>query len=171
MAPSRTAEIGPANKSKAPAGSSTGSAVSVAAGFAPLAIGTETIGSIILPAGRAGVYAFRAGYNTVPMDGVLHLTPDLDMIGAYARCTKDLEEVASYLLDRPELLALRPGISWGEKALSVAFADIKEWKFSDEMCSSDDPEFMDKQQVDALDIHYHSVVRLTMTRLKLTNQL
>lgn len=131
----------------APAGSSTGSAVAVAAGFAPLAIGTETVASVILPAGRAGVYAFRAGADTIPMDGVLHLMPDVDMIGLFARCSMDLAELASCLLDKPSLLAMRPGLSWGEGLLTVAFADPREWNFHTDIIGDANFEHVNRQMV------------------------
>jgi amidase len=122
----------------APGGSSTGPAVSVAAGFAPLAVGTETVGSVVLPAGRAGVYAFRAAYGSVPMHGVLHLTPDIDMIGTFGRCPEDLRELTACLQDRQNLLTTAAEIHSGNLSLGVAFADVKEWIFGQEVCPGDD---------------------------------
>ncbi|PTB48318.1 hypothetical protein M431DRAFT_100241, partial [Trichoderma harzianum CBS 226.95] len=73
-----------------PCGSSTGSAVGVSAGYAPLALGTESIGSIVMPGSRAGLYAFKPALNTVNMDGVFKTSVELDVVGGLARSTADL---------------------------------------------------------------------------------
>jgi amidase len=73
-----------------PGGSSTGSAVGVSAGFAPLSIGSETSGSICMPANRAGLYSMKATGGTVPMDGVFALSRDFDGLGGMANSPEDL---------------------------------------------------------------------------------
>ncbi|KAJ8125494.1 hypothetical protein O1611_g8145 [Lasiodiplodia mahajangana] len=73
-----------------PCGSSTGSAVGVSAGYAPLSLGTETIGSIVMPASRAGLYAFKPALNAVSMDGVFKSSLELDVVGGLARSARDL---------------------------------------------------------------------------------
>lgn len=83
------------------------------------------------------------------MDHVLPLSPDFDMIGIFGRCTKDLEELASYLIDKPDLLAIRPGVSWGERMRKVAFADPREWKLDEKMCPADNSESLNRQQIEA----------------------
>lgn len=65
----------------APGGSSTGSAVAVASGFSTLAIGTDTIGSLITPANRAGLYALKPTVGEVPMDGIFNLSKTFDAVG------------------------------------------------------------------------------------------
>ncbi|ORY10754.1 amidase signature domain-containing protein [Clohesyomyces aquaticus] len=74
----------------APGGSSTGSAVSVAAGFSTLAIGTDTIGSLITPANRAGLYALKPTVGEIPMDGIFTLSKTFDSTGGMAKSAKDL---------------------------------------------------------------------------------
>ena len=52
-------------------GSSSGAAAAVAAGFAPLSVGTECCGSLVTPANRAGLYALKCGLDQVDMEGCL----------------------------------------------------------------------------------------------------
>ncbi|KAI9833738.1 MAG: hypothetical protein M1819_003471 [Sarea resinae] len=73
-----------------PGGSSTGSAVGVSAGFAPLSLGTDTSGSICMPANRAGLYSIKATQGSILMDGVFALSRDFDAIGAMAKSPHDL---------------------------------------------------------------------------------
>jgi amidase len=73
-----------------PGGSSTGSAVGMSAGFAPLSIGSETSGSICMPANRAGLYSMKATGDTVPMDGVFALSRDFDGLRGMAKPSEDL---------------------------------------------------------------------------------
>ena len=68
-----------------PGGSSSGSAAAVAAGHVPLAIGTQTIGSMLRPAAFCGVVGLKGDHGDVPLDGVLPLAPSLDHAGAFAR--------------------------------------------------------------------------------------
>lgn len=72
-----------------PVGSSTGSAVAVAAGFAPLAVGTETAGSIIAPAARASVVGMRPTLGLVSRDRVIPISDELDSAGPIARTVTD----------------------------------------------------------------------------------
>ncbi|CAN9150550.1 unnamed protein product [Alternaria alternata] len=74
----------------APGGSSTGSAVAVASGFSTLAIGTDTIGSLITPANRAALYALKPTAGVVPMDGIFNLSKTFDAVGGMAKSAKDL---------------------------------------------------------------------------------
>ncbi|KAF2448138.1 amidase signature enzyme [Karstenula rhodostoma CBS 690.94] len=82
----------------APGGSSTGSAVSVASGFSALAIGTDTLGSLITPANRAGLYALKPTIGEVPMDGIFTLSKSFDSAGGMAKSAKDLVALMDVLL-------------------------------------------------------------------------
>ncbi|KAH7061087.1 amidase signature domain-containing protein [Macrophomina phaseolina] len=79
----------------APGGSSAGSAVAVAAGFAPLAVGTDTVGSLITPANRAALYALKPTVGEVPTDGVFVLSRSFDAVGGMAKSASDL----TFLMD------------------------------------------------------------------------
>ncbi|KAF2277986.1 amidase signature enzyme [Westerdykella ornata] len=74
----------------APGGSSTGPAVSVASGFSTLAVGTDTIGSLITPANRAALYALKPTVGEIPMDGIFCLSKTFDSAGGMAKSAKDL---------------------------------------------------------------------------------
>lgn len=64
-----------------PGGSSSGSAAAAAAGFCPLALGSQTIGSIIRPASFCGVVGMKPSYERIPRQGVIPLAPSLDHVG------------------------------------------------------------------------------------------
>lgn len=80
-----------------PGGSSSGSAAAVAAGLVPLALGTQTVGSLIRPAAYCGVPAFKPTYGRVSLAGVLALAPSFDHLGWFAQSVADLEMVAAVL--------------------------------------------------------------------------
>lgn len=81
--PARTRN--PANPGHTPGGSSAGSAAAVAAGMAPLALGTQTGGSVIRPAAYCGVVGFKPSFGAIPRRGVLAQAPSLDTVGVFAR--------------------------------------------------------------------------------------
>lgn len=66
-------------------GSSSGSAAAVAAGKTPLAVGTQTIGSVSQPSAFCGVVGFKPSYDRVPMDGILPLAESVDHVGSFTR--------------------------------------------------------------------------------------
>ena len=70
-------------------GSSAGSAVAVAAGIVPLAVGTDTGGSVRIPAACCGIVGLRPTYGAIPADGVFPLSPTLDAVGPIARTVDD----------------------------------------------------------------------------------
>ena len=81
-----------------PGGSSSGSAAAVAAGFVPLALGTQTGGSVIRPGSFCGVFAFKSSWGRTETHGVHELGRSLDTVGWFARVAEDLEVLAPVLL-------------------------------------------------------------------------
>jgi Asp-tRNA(Asn)/Glu-tRNA(Gln) amidotransferase A subunit family amidase len=71
----------PHHPERTPGGSSSGSAAAVAAGLCPLALGTQTIGSLIRPAAFCGVVGFKPSYGRISTEGVIPLAPSLDHVG------------------------------------------------------------------------------------------
>jgi Asp-tRNA(Asn)/Glu-tRNA(Gln) amidotransferase A subunit family amidase len=87
----------PYNPEHTPGGSSSGSAAAVGAGLCPLAIGTQTIGSIIRPAAYCGTVAFKPTYDRVSRIGVIPLSPSLDHVGFFTQDISTAKRVASSL--------------------------------------------------------------------------
>jgi Asp-tRNA(Asn)/Glu-tRNA(Gln) amidotransferase A subunit family amidase len=88
------AEPGPArnphNTGHTPGGSAGGSAAAVAAGVVPLALSSQTNGSVIRAASFCGVYGFKPSMGLLPRTGVFEQSPSLDQLGLFARCAQDL---------------------------------------------------------------------------------
>ena len=76
--------INPVDPTLCTAGSSSGSAALVAAGAVPLALGTDTAGSVRVPAACQGVFGFKPTFGLVPVDGVFPLSPAFDTVGLFA---------------------------------------------------------------------------------------
>lgn len=87
----------PRNSAHTPGGSSSGSAAAVGAGICPLALGTQTIGSIIRPASFCGVVGFKPSFGRVSTAGVIALSPSFDHVGFFVRSVADAEWVAPWL--------------------------------------------------------------------------
>ncbi|MDE0103717.1 MAG: amidase [Bryobacterales bacterium] len=73
----------PANLDHTPGGSSSGSAAAVAAGMVPLAVGSQTQGSVLRPASFCGVTGFKPGFGVLPLEGVMPFAPSLDHAGLF----------------------------------------------------------------------------------------
>jgi amidase len=91
----------PAAPDRIPGGSSCGSASAVACGIADLGVGTDTGGSIRVPASYCGLYGWRPTHGRVPIDGCVPLAPTFDTIGLLTRDGSTLADAASALLGGP----------------------------------------------------------------------
>jgi Asp-tRNA(Asn)/Glu-tRNA(Gln) amidotransferase A subunit family amidase len=80
----------PRNLAHTPGGSSSGSAAAVAAGMVPIALGTQTLGSVLRPASYCGVTGFKASYGLLPVDGVLPFAKSLDTLGFFTNTATDM---------------------------------------------------------------------------------
>jgi Asp-tRNA(Asn)/Glu-tRNA(Gln) amidotransferase A subunit family amidase len=89
----------PYNPEHTPGGSSSGSAASVGAGLCPLALGTQTIGSVIRPAAYCGIVALKPTYDRISRSGIIPLSPSLDHVGIFAPDISTAQSVASVLCD------------------------------------------------------------------------
>jgi len=87
----------PVNPEHTPGGSSSGSAAAVADGMVPLALGTQTAGSVIRPAAFCGAVGFKPSYGLISRTGILSLSPALDTVGTFARTVEDVALLADCL--------------------------------------------------------------------------
>jgi Asp-tRNA(Asn)/Glu-tRNA(Gln) amidotransferase A subunit family amidase len=92
----------PHNPEHTPGGSSSGSAAAVAAHMVPLALGSQTAGSVIRPGSFCGAYAFKPTHGLIPRTGVLQLSRTLDHIGMFARSLDDLALLGEALIGYDE---------------------------------------------------------------------
>ncbi|RFU74341.1 amidase family [Trichoderma arundinaceum] len=114
-----------------PGGSSSGSAIAVAAGFAPISIGTETFGSLMLPAGRAALYSIKPGRSHISLTGIVPISSFSDQPGPMTKTTKDLAMLMDIITD-PENIpsggyASRVTGSW--EGLRIGTVDPEKWKY------------------------------------------
>ncbi|KAG0650131.1 amidase [Hyphodiscus hymeniophilus] len=119
-------------------GSSAGSGVSVSAGFAPFSIGTETGGSLVYPASKAGLYAMRPTHGSVSAKGCFRISRSFDGIGGMAKTAADLAMLIEVILT-PEASKRVPGGGFvsvmkgkaGLEGLRIGFVDSK-WGTNEE---------------------------------------
>jgi len=116
-----TATLNPRNPNHTPGGSSSGSAAAVAAGMIPLALGTQTGGSVIRPASFCGVAAIKPSFRLLPTVGVKCYSWTLDTVGLFAAGVKDLAHGLSAMTNRPELL---PGAAMQTPRIGVVTQDF-----------------------------------------------
>jgi len=95
--PSKTRN--PRNPDHTPGGSSSGSAAAVAAGMVPLAIGTQTGGSIVRPASFCGITGFKPSFNAITRQGILKQSHSLDTVGVFANDPSGAALLADVLFD------------------------------------------------------------------------
>ncbi|MEM7033094.1 MAG: amidase [Chloroflexota bacterium] len=87
----------PHNLAHTPGGSSSGSAAAVAAGFCQLAIGTQTIGSVIRPAAFCGIVGFKPSFGRINADGVIYVSKSFDHVGLFTQDIAGMVEAAAIL--------------------------------------------------------------------------
>src|SRR5439155_2504611 len=90
----------PANPDHTPGGSSSGSAAAVAAGMVPVAIGSQTGGSVIRPAAYCGVAGFKPSYRLIPTVGMKCFSWNLDTVGVFAAGVADVAFATGALTER-----------------------------------------------------------------------
>lgn len=117
----------PLQADRLPGGSSSGSAAAVAWGEADIALGTDTGGSVRVPASFCGVAAMRPSHGRVPLAGVMPFAPSFDTVGWFARDATSLRAVGQVLLGGAADAThppLRPCIALD--ALAIADADVQQ---------------------------------------------
>lgn len=100
--------VNPWNRAHTPGGSSSGSAAAVAAGIVPLALGTQTLGSIVRPAAYNGVVGYKPSFGAIPRDGVHPLAGSLDNVGFFTRSAADAAAAFALFIDgKPDVVTSR----------------------------------------------------------------
>lgn len=112
--------VNPRAPGRLPGGSSSGSAVAVAAGLADLALGTDTGGSVRVPAGFCGIFGFRPSHGRVPLDGVIPFAPSYDTVGLFARDGALLEKAGRCLLEDAGMAAAPRRLLLARDAFALA---------------------------------------------------
>lgn len=132
----------PHDHARTPGGSSSGSAAAVAAQMVPLAIGTQTNGSIIRPASYCGVYGYKPSHGLISRYRILQQSRALDQVGVFGRSVEDVALIAQQLMAfddrdphmrtraRPDLI----GITTEEPLMSprLAFVKTPAWNQAEE---------------------------------------
>ena len=102
----------PHNREHTPGGSSSGSAAATAAGLAHLALGTQTVGSVIRPAAYCGVFGFKPSFGRAPTPGLVTFSPSADHVGFFTQSVAMMQAAAPVVIDRwkpkPESQGKRP---------------------------------------------------------------
>ncbi len=89
----------PHNPNHTPGGSSSGSAAAVGAGLCPIALGTQTIGSVIRPAAFCGAVGFKPTYERISREGVIPLSPTFDHVGIFTPNVETAKQAAAVLIE------------------------------------------------------------------------
>jgi aspartyl-tRNA(Asn)/glutamyl-tRNA(Gln) amidotransferase subunit A len=95
--------VNPASPDRVPGGSSGGTAAAIAAGIVRMGVGTDTAGSIRIPAACCGIAGFKPSYDVVPRAGVLDLAPTLDHVGPLAASVDDCARLFAAMLGLTEM--------------------------------------------------------------------
>lgn len=110
-----------------PGGSSSGSAVAVASGQADVALGTDTGGSVRVPASFCGVWGMRPTHGRIPLGGVVPFAPSFDTVGWFARNADLLQRTGHALLGAVDSRPARPlRLRIAEDALALATAQVQD---------------------------------------------
>ncbi|KAM0335643.1 hypothetical protein ACHAQA_000692 [Verticillium albo-atrum] len=124
-----------------PGGSSSGPAIAVSAGFAPLAIGTETAGSLISPASKAALYTIKPTIGLVSQHGIVPISSLCDSAGPMTKSVLDLANMMDLIVDQSKTSVPAGGYSsvltttWAD--LNVGVLDPAEWGTTDSWTKPD----------------------------------
>ena len=122
-----------------PCGSSTGSAVGVSAGYSPISIGTDTVGSLVSPATRAALYTIKATVGIVDLAGVWVISSQFDSVGGFTKSVSDLADVTTALVKSEITKSMsengyRQFLTRDFRGLRIGFLDPRDWQFPPKLC-------------------------------------
>ena len=153
--------LNPHDKKLTPGTSSSGSAVSVATGVCPVALGSQTAGSIVRPASFTGVYGFKPSYGLIPRTGMLKTTDTLDTVGFFTIHYKDLRAVfetirvrgKNYPMSNEPLSDTKRQNKNNSRPWKVAFIKTYAWDFAEEYAKNSIKEYINKiSNIENIDI-------------------
>ena len=121
----------PTHPGKTTGGSSSGNAAALAAGLCDLGIGSDTGGSIRLPAAACKIVGLKPRWRSIPLDGVFPLVPTLDTVGPMGRSVEDVALFWSVLVERPVPEPLLAGLTVGLLRAPPQIGDGRETETSD----------------------------------------
>lgn len=101
----------------------------MSAGYAPASIGTETDGSLIVPAGRAALYTIKPSIGLVPQDGIVPISSHFDSAGPMTKSVYDLAILLDAIVEKDSAVPFTSSLtsSWGD--ISVGTLDTSKWMF------------------------------------------
>ncbi|MGN5239320.1 amidase [Rhodococcus sp. SJ-3] len=177
-----TATRNPHGLQRTPGGSSSGSAAAVADGQVPLALGTQTAGSVLRPGSFCGVFTLKPTYGRWPFDGVLPVALTFDTVGAFARHPAWLgvvdESLATNGVDTPPstvlpaLRSLRVGVlrpPWADRATPAALALLDEFAENLRGVVADVRDVPVPDELDAMDLA-HTLIMAVEASASLTDR-
>lgn len=118
-------------------GSSSGSCAGVAAGFAPVSIGTDTNASIMVPATRNSVYAMKPTLKLVSQQGICPISKDFDSAGPIARCAYDIAVMMDVIVNpqmRKGASSYTSHVTGSFEGLRIGVLNPKDWHLNPTMC-------------------------------------
>lgn len=119
--------LNPKAPNRVPGGSSSGSASAVARGLADFALGTDTGGSVRVPANNCGIWGLRPSHGVISVAGVNPFAPTFDTVGIFANSAEILHRAASVLLAHEDAPDEEPGtIHLLEEAFLIADPDVRQ---------------------------------------------
>ncbi|RHZ70336.1 hypothetical protein CDV55_108201 [Aspergillus turcosus] len=110
-----------------PSGSSSGTAAAVAAGYAPLSIGTETNGSLVWPASRCALYSLKPTIGLVSQRGIVPVSHTCDTAGPMAKTPYDLAVVTDVITGRSPDNSFTSALTGSWSEIAVGVLDYKKW--------------------------------------------
>lgn len=116
--------VNPSTPDRVPGGSSSGSASAVACGIVDFAIGTDTGGSVRVPASNCGILGLRPTHGHISVAGVMPFAPSFDTVGIFAKEGSVLEKVATVLLGLSNVPSFLPEIFILEDAFAMSDPEI-----------------------------------------------
>lgn len=165
----------PWDPSKITGGSSSGSAAAVASGVVPLALGTDTGGSVRIPSAACGLVGFKPSFGSISTRGVMPLSWTLDHVGTLAHTVDDAATAAALLFQSrsgsQQVLGALKSQSVPDTPLSIGFAELSSIGLDSEVAQATELAMTKVQKaghaVSRFPLHHHSEAHLSWLNIML----